>query len=239
MYLGTGLRITNPRLKGGGSPLLSSLVAYWKLEEASGTRVDTVQGLNLTDNGTVSQVAGKVNFASGFNGSTQWLSRTDSTGSPLAGGNTKNFTYSLWLKTTMTTQAGILCRGAYSGQDHVLDFDGTGKPRFAMTNYLATVTGPSTIGDGLWHNIIFWYDLTANRLKMRIDNGSTLTSAVGLASQQLTTVFHIGRYGSSDPTTIFFNGSVDEVGRWDRLFTTEDFNLIWNGGAGRTYPFLP
>src|SRR5262245_2022186 len=48
------------------SPLLNALMAHWRLEEASGTRVDAHGGNNLGDINTVGQAAGKLGNAASF-----------------------------------------------------------------------------------------------------------------------------------------------------------------------------
>ena len=55
------------RLNTIGAPLKDELKGYWKLEEASGTRVDaTGRGNDLADNNTVGQTTGKVGSAAQF-----------------------------------------------------------------------------------------------------------------------------------------------------------------------------
>lgn len=48
------------------STLTNNLISFWKLEEASGTRVDEVSGYDLTDNNTVAQGTGKIGNAAEF-----------------------------------------------------------------------------------------------------------------------------------------------------------------------------
>ena len=45
--------------------LTDSIVAYWKLEEASGSRADVVGGNTLTDNNTVTGNPGKLGISKG------------------------------------------------------------------------------------------------------------------------------------------------------------------------------
>ena len=33
------------------------------------------------------------------------------------------------------------------------------------------------------------------------------------------------------------DGSVDELGLWNRVLTSGEMTNLWNGGAGLTYPF--
>ena len=68
-----------PRAAAGddGDNLLTNLISFWEMEEASGTRVDAVvaSGNDLTDNATVTQNPGKVGNAAQFTLATsEWLS---------------------------------------------------------------------------------------------------------------------------------------------------------------------
>lgn len=48
------------RTRGAVSPLLTSLIAHWKLDEASGTRNDSHGTNHLTDNNTVTTATAKL-----------------------------------------------------------------------------------------------------------------------------------------------------------------------------------
>ena len=59
---------------------ITSLVAHWKMDETSGTRVDSVGGLNLTNVGSIPSVGGKLmNAASIPTGHGRYLTRADGT----------------------------------------------------------------------------------------------------------------------------------------------------------------
>ena len=79
----------------GGSPFLSGLIAYWTLDEASGTRVDAHGNNDLSDNNTVTSTTGKVGDAAAFaTANSEYLSRADN--ADLSVGNI-DFTFDLWL----------------------------------------------------------------------------------------------------------------------------------------------
>ena len=58
--------------------LPTNLIAYWKLDEASGTRNDSKGANHLTDNNTVTQAVGKVGNAAQFTlANSEYLSIAD------------------------------------------------------------------------------------------------------------------------------------------------------------------
>ena len=75
----------------------TGLVSYWKLDEASGTRVDSHGPNPLTPANAPGGAAGKIGTGCTFNGS-QYLHHPDLI-APLGD---EDFTYTLWFKTTAT-----------------------------------------------------------------------------------------------------------------------------------------
>src|SRR3972149_4825629 len=82
---------------GGGDAaggIKTSLISFWELEEASGTRTDSHGANNLTDNNTVTQAVGKVGNAAQFTAAnSEWLDRANEAG--LQPG--VDFTFTFWL----------------------------------------------------------------------------------------------------------------------------------------------
>src|SRR5687768_4787916 len=77
------------------SPLLTSLIAHWRLDETSGFRADSHAGLDLGDINTVASAAGKLSNAASFLASNEEsLSHVDN--AALSMGNI-DFTIALWV----------------------------------------------------------------------------------------------------------------------------------------------
>jgi hypothetical protein len=74
--------------------LLDNIVAFWELEEASGTRNDSASTNHLTDNNTVTQNTGKVGNCAEFNGANEYLSIADN--AALSAGDT-DFSFNVWV----------------------------------------------------------------------------------------------------------------------------------------------
>src|SRR5204862_6616042 len=90
----------------GGSTLLNRLQVYYKLENLTDSRGNS---LTLTNQGTVSFSAGKVNNAANFvSASSQYLSHADATAYRMGTGD---FSYAFWVKFTESTARALLDYG--------------------------------------------------------------------------------------------------------------------------------
>ena len=148
------------------SPLLTNLVSYWKLDEASGTRADSHGTNHLTPSNAPVGAAGKIGQGCDFESSSgQMLSHPDA--DPL--GN-ESFTYALWFKReTIGAQRNASLRKMTTHTArcyHVYLSDGTG-----LTFYWAyrgfTTRRVATIPDDLnWHFVLFWTDATADTVNI-------------------------------------------------------------------------
>jgi len=233
------------------STLNSNLVSYWKLDEASGTRVDsepTGTPQDLTDNNTVTQVAGIVGNAAFFtSANTEWLSVADST--DLSVGD-EDFTICAWVKlinltgdkiiashwsTTPSNQRSWLLRlnssiGKYEG---AVSSDGTsaGVTTLADINFATPPTNA-------WHFVVFSHDSVNNQLKLSTNDGTPVTLGYSAGVHDSTSTFDIGGRGTSGADPMW--GAIDEVGFWKRILTAAEITALYSAGAGKTCcPFTP
>ncbi len=231
-----------PILGKGPSSLLTSLVAYWKLEEASGTRVDaTSRGNDLTDVNTVGQAAGKVGNAASFvAANSERLTILDNADLSL---NATSFTIGFWVKfTTLYDAEFLLAKGAWNSvanQEYGISHDLgviTGMLRYDNTHaiYLnLTALGEPTVNT--WYYLMMWYDLATSKAYLSVGNGTPESGdLVGGARNGAGTFFlgDEGRLGS------LLNGALDEVGIWKRILTATERTALYNSGNGITHPFV-
>lgn len=227
-------------LSGRRSSLLDGLVAYWKLEEASGTRVDaTGRGNDLTDNNSVGQAAGKVGNAASFvAASSQYLSRAST--ADLSVG-TSSVTLAGWMKfTTVASVRTLLGKYELNQQEYTLDYsESVGTFRFLVSNNgSANTVLTSSFGAasaGAWYFVCVWRDATAQTINLQINGGAI--ASVSYTSPSIysgTAGFGIG--GLTYPGN-YQDGQIDEVGIWKRVLTAAERTALYNGGAGRSHPF--
>lgn len=230
---------------GGGSvphPLLTGLVAYWKLDEASTgagpiQRNDSVGTSHLSDPVNTASAAGILSNGANFvAASTKYLQCNDN--AALSMGDI-DCTFSAWVKfTTVVNNKGLFGKWGAAGHceyvlwylgDHfsfTISTDGTN------TQYCnATTFGAAS--PGTWYHVITWYDTVANRSYIQINNGEIDTAIVASGPFNSDSPFQIGAFASA----AHFNGLVDEVGIWKRVLTPTERAALYNGGAAITFPF--
>lgn len=226
------------------SPLLTNLVAFWKLQEAVGaSRLDSVGTNHLTQYNSVGQIAGKVGNAASFNGTTQRLDIADT--AALSMPTTQQFTIAGWLNiTTLVSGATPLNKGQLiftsSDFEYALQFvldvpSGEIRLRFMVSDGSTNVQVPMTtqLSTGTWHFIVAWYD---GFVRLQANNGTIYTAGDGtfLGSADGTKNFNLASSGSGGG---FFAGSLDAWGIWKRVLTSTERTQLWNSGNGLEYPF--
>lgn len=224
------------------SSLLTGLVAYWKMDEASGTRVDSgPNGLHLTPSNAPVSVTGTIGDAALFEqASSQYLSHPDDVLLRVNG----DWTWSFWVKmTTAEGNNGFLAKidentsvieyaiGYWSGGDsRILGFLDDGS---TSGNFYSPTPSPA-IAD-TWYHILFQYDISENKAAFSVDGAALVWQTWGSGVQTSGEgPLYIGRdLWNFD----YADAAIDEVGFWSRLLTTEERAALYNGGAGVTYPF--
>ena len=241
------------------SSLLTGLLAWWKLDEASGnTRVESVNtgGGNDSDaaevGGTVNAVTGAINNgAEALAAGTPYLEVTSNAEIDVSGGD---FTVHLLFRVNTTWNAldqDIITKGVGSSSNrewHILT-QGTSlgaesiKLRvFNNNSEFANVLIPMPSGskvDAFFQCILQLDNTTANAITGRInsttaegaDNVSTGTSGTYTTDEGANLWF--GRFGSGSGATIY----LDEIGLWNRVLTSAEKTTLWNSGSFLSYPF--
>lgn len=222
--------------------LIDSLIAYWKLDEASGNPADSSgNGYTLT-NANVSFSAGKINNGASFGGSNSVLSSSNSVFNPAG-----DFSISLWLNYTSLAAYDAPCiisKDDIGNRGFTLNVDRTSKkPNIYI---FKTGGGASTVittnaltNSGTWYHVVITYHYVADgtsRLRIYL-NGSLeeeITNAVGpiyASSKDLL----IGEQGYSGYPR-WWNGLLDEIGYWTKELTVSEVTSLYNGGSGLAYP---
>lgn len=221
------------------STLNTSLISYWKLDEASGTRVDsepTGTPQDLTDNNTVNQTNGVIGSAAWFiSANAEYLSR----GSSDVFVGDIDFSISIWVQLRDNTGNKYLLSNSSGGGGAANDtfaFDVTsGNFRFWVQtngNYSIAVASTS-ITTNTWYHLVGWHDAAADTVNIKVNNGTTYsTSTSGRPPLNSTNTFIIGKYSPSG--TAYWNGFVDEVGFWKKVLSASEISELYNSGAGKT-----
>ena len=211
---------------GGHATLTNGLVSYWTLDEASGTRADSVGSNDLTDNNTVGNVAGVFNDAANFiSANSESLLRssqiTDWQG---------EWTIATWFKQSTEQNHELI-----SIDSNLRIFVNSSDIRVYLNGFPEPIQSFSPTTD--WHFLIVTKEDAGGGswdYGISID-GSTLAIDASLHAQlgSSGSVFWVGRYFGS--AINFFDGLVDELGVWSRVLTIDERTDIYNGGAGLFY----
>lgn len=232
-----GLTVARPR---GNSALYNSLISFWKLDEASGTRNDNLGSNHLTDNNTVTSTTGLTyNTAAQFaQANVEYLSRASNSG--LQTGNV-DFWAACWAKfTTANDVDGIIGKANTFGT-----LGNTNEWRiYAQSGIFGTFYNPSGIGvanAGVtpnttdWYFIAIFHDAVNDLIGISVDGASYVTSSYSAGVNSTSTAFAIG-LGELGNTPRCHNGLVGPAmfGK-NYIPTQDDIAFLYNSGAGRTF----
>jgi hypothetical protein len=227
------------------SPLLTGLISYWALEEASGTLYDSVgsNDLNGVYIAPTYHATGKINYGVYFSGtSSAYLYGNLSTG-------VSAMTFSCWFYSYLDE---VVNQTIFN----ILDMDnwppsrkpvfigtdsGSGDPKFTF-ECLDAVESTKLLQPNLivvnstWYHIACTYTIGAP-LKMYINNikysGSTnMTNHLYQHSSECD----LG--ASYSASAGYCYAILDEVGYWSRALTDSEVSILYNSGNGKGYPFI-
>ena len=219
------------------SALYTNLIAYWKLDEASGNRADSKGSNTLTDTNTVTSTTGKQSNAAVFTkANSEYLTVADN--SSLSVGDI-DFYFSCWIYPTLNDASDqyIAAKGGSSGNrawELRIDWVNA-RLRFSVYNPSDTATtvnsANSSIAVNTWYFVECWHDSVGNVIGVSINNGTAVTAAHTTGVKDDTGPFQLGARNASG----FYQGNIDEFGFWKYMPSSGDRTFLFNSGAGRTY----
>lgn len=219
--------------------LTDNLVAYWRLDEASGTRADSSgNARSLTANGSPVSRTGKLGNAADFvPGSSQYLSTADATVSGTIVG-TSGWTIAGWvysddnatrgLCTTFTTvgSSGLqaLFHASYlvARDVAILWYNNAGSATIAASG--------ASMTSGAWNFWAIKFDPADGKVRVRT-NATTGTGVTASGTFTTHGDFALGRDRPAGGPT-YFDGGIDDVGLWSRALSGAELDQLYNSGAG-------
>lgn len=224
--------------------LSTSLNAYWKLDEASGTRFDQIASLNLTDlNNDIGSITGIRGQAASYIGLVSdglLVSNNSSLQS-----NTSNFSISAWVYlNTFNSAIGVPIvfkqnnqAPLYSEYDiQAIDSGGLRKFLFIMYNTSGVLTSIyansfGAINTATWYNVVAWHSNNSH-IGISVNLSPNSATFLGGGSGQ-GAIFQLGM--QSDNAISFLNGRIDEVGFWGKMLSAQERSDLYGGGSGNTF----
>ena len=233
-------------------PLLTDLLVYWPLSEASGNRSDLhTNGYTLTQVGTLGSAAGHVyDLAGDFDMDTDHgLTRARADAPLINFDSSTPFTIVTWMlldnvsggpdsptyyRTLVTFNAGSSWTGGYhiqttAGGQIYVSLGKTGSVEH-YTNHVAD----SVLALDAWHMFAWTHD--AGELVYYLDGSiiDTDTNAYPFVAA-IEGNFYIGiRYGSVQ----VWDGQIGPVAMFSKALGKAELDWLYNGGAGRSYAEL-
>jgi hypothetical protein len=212
------------------SPLLTDLIAYYDMDETSGTTMfdshtggydgtiyngPTLNGSDYTFDGINDYVLIPDNDVFSF---------TDEV-----------FTIQLWWKTSFTggvrfplykSSGGSTFEYAANNAGSGFIFSGTYNPNQALS------TSPY-LWDGSYHHWVFQGD--GSTLRLYVDGALEASSSITVSMVNASSGVNIARYGGG---TNYFPGEMKLIGFWDRALNATEVSDLYNSGSGLTYANL-
>jgi hypothetical protein len=224
------------------SPLLTNLVSYWTLDEASGNAVDAVvaSANDLTAVNAPGTAAGKINTSRSFTAaSSRHFSRASNT---LLRLGDIDFTWTAWAYLTSVPgiNNAILSRWTNNtgNREALLMYNNLGVFRFILSSNGAGISlqiDASSFGAAslnTWYFVCAWHDAVNNVVGISV-NGAANTASYSSGVLLGAADFQIGAFNNAN----FWDGRIDEVGFWKRVLTADERAELYNGGSGKGYPF--
>jgi hypothetical protein len=213
------------------NPGITNLVAWWSLNETSGTRYDS-HGLNhLTDNNTVGYEAGiQGNAALFLHDNAEYLSEPDAADISLGD---EDFTFAFWVKfNTLVDNTGLI--GKWSAQkEYTIVYTNT-KIYFSLANSSDVQTNVISTGvptTGRWYFIVARYNAATDQAFLQLDDATTNTATHSGGIRDGSNALSMGKY--SNLTSC--NCSIDQVSFYKRALSSDELTWLYNSGNGREY----
>jgi hypothetical protein len=211
--------------------LTTNLLEWWDLDEASGTRVGSHNGNNLSVTGTVNGVTGKVNSAADVS-SGNYLSGSNLLSGAAAATIAGWVKFDTWAGFEQFYIAGDGALGSSPFAGFWLRTNGGAFQGLAQIGgSLYTPSASFSAVTGTWIFIALRYDGSAVSVSVNAGAATGSAGASGTISNPGSTFFQLG----GAPIGTALDGQLDSWGVWDAGLSDADLTTLYNGGAGVQY----
>lgn len=227
--------------------LTDGLISYWKLDESSGVREDSVGTVDLDDINTVTATSdGKiVNAAVMDQANNEYLQATDASQLNISGNS--SFAITGWIRLNLKlTPKAIIAKWNANGGDpqrqYALIWDNTiDRFQFLVSSDGTTLSSVTANSFGAPATEIFYFfyvehDAINDLIRISINDGTVDTTSHTTGIFSSTTLFRIGALqGGAGEDAFQMTGDLDEIGFWNRVLTPEEVSLLYNNGDANGY----
>lgn len=221
--------------------ITDNLLAYWKLDEASGNPQDiSGNGKHLTNVNTATFGTGKINNGTILNGVDQIHTIADTTLANLGDA----FTVSCWFK------ANTLSAGQHRPIHASTSDSSVGSPysiwlelasikfeTYAPTGGYSALQSSVSLSLNTWyHCVMVKESISSRKIYVNTTMNQSTTTRSGTPTKLTGVTLGCRDTGSSGKSG-YFDGIIDEVGIWNRALTATEVSFLYNSGNGFSYPF--
>lgn len=227
------------------NPGVSNLVAFWSMDEFSGTRYDKSSiGNHLTDNNTV----GRYEIGKRFRTANLAAIQSESLSIPnnfwINMGGFSSFTIGVWINPHEVTNEGrILAKweaGAVTNSEYMIAFESGATKKLIFyvnngsANYSVRADNFGALTNGVWYFVCCYYDSLTNGIYISV-NGVVNLSAGPSSIADRANPLYFGRE-STGAAQYYYDGLIDEAFIYgQRMLTSAERGWMYNSGYGRTY----
>lgn len=223
------------------STLSDGLVSYWNMDSnSSNILVDSKGFDNGTINNSVKLVAGKIGNALYFNNNANNFVYFHNNNFDFG---SKSFSIAFWVNATSTSDMYFFSKDnrAYNASDDSAFILQTGFSNKIFIQRIVDGGGSNFVSSTAlntnnWDYFIVTYDNITHRMIYYQNNNIVLNDTTTKYDLSNNAPLYMGRSGPAQGVSPAI-AVMDEVAIYNRSISTAEANLLWNEGAGRTYPF--
>ncbi len=213
------------------------MVAYYPMDEGSGSVVGDYSGQNLSGTAVNSPTwnttaDSKFGRSLAFSpGSSQYVSVSHNAALNFS----TQMTFAAWVKGSLGNQMSIIDKGDYGDAFRVLIQGGGVSERVPAVQLKgSTVLGTTAIVSGSWTHVAFTYNGAETKIYVNGSLTDTSTAITGALSTTATAMY-IGQGGLNN---LYFDGTIDDIRLFQRALTAAEILSIYNrvptGGKERS-----
>jgi hypothetical protein len=179
---------------------------------------------------------GVSNGALNFNGTSQYISTTNSYANPI------NFTISVWFRTTTTTGGSLIGftsnqTGLTGSHDRHIYMGNDGRIHFGVFGgVVRTVNSTTAYNDGNWHQATATMSSSAG-ITLYLDGALVLNNSAGTSAENFTGYWRMAAQTFNAawpgaPTSSYFQGALDDAFIFNRVLSASEIATLYNSPYG-------
>jgi hypothetical protein len=217
--------------------LNSGLVAYWKLDENTGSTTNDSSGNSNNSNtfsGNATWTSGKFGSGITFDGTDDAVVIPDTPSTNL-GTTTDSYTVSTWFKTTTDFSTSVVLVSNLAGNTYPIRLGITSSEtiHFEFRNSVSafTISNSSTpLNDGSWHHVVGIRSVEADRSFLYVDGILVDSDVDGTDGSMVNGQDFV--LGNTSTLSQDFNGQIDETRIYRRALSPAEVVQLYNWAPG-------